>query len=143
MAGVFHQCGQSICKRTRNEMDDRARIIARALAEQGVCDNDVVAILMRNHVDIFEIVEACRYVGSRYVLLNWHSPVAELLPILDDCSAKVLFAHRDLLKGENDRQTLSRVPTLSMIYTIKTPESILERYHLTGDSELAKEPKLA
>ena len=68
MAGVFHQCGQSICKRTRDEMDDRARIIARALAEQGVCDNDVVAIFMRNHVDIFEIVEACRYVGSRYVL---------------------------------------------------------------------------
>ena len=47
MAGVFHQCGQSICKRTRDEMDERARIIAHALAEQGVCDNDVVAILIR------------------------------------------------------------------------------------------------
>ena len=141
MAGVFHQCGKSIYKRTRDEMDDRARIIARALAEQGVCDNDVVAILMRNHVDIFEIVEACRYVGSRYVLLNWHSPVAELLPILDDCSAKVLFAHRDLLKGENDRQTLLQVSTLSVIYTIKTPESTLERYHLTDNSLLASEAK--
>ncbi|MEC8786806.1 MAG: AMP-binding protein, partial [Pseudomonadota bacterium] len=141
MAGVFHQCGQSICKRTRDEMDDRARIIARALAEQGVCDNDVVAIFMRNHVDIFEIVEACRYVGSRYVLLNWHSPVAELLPILDDCGAKALFAHRDLLKGENAHETLLQVPTLSVIYTIKTPESILERYHLTDNSLLASEAK--
>ena len=36
MAGVFHQCGQSICKRTRDEMDARARIIAHALAEQDV-----------------------------------------------------------------------------------------------------------
>ena len=34
MAGVFHQCGKSIYKRTRDEMDARARIIAHALAEQ-------------------------------------------------------------------------------------------------------------
>ena len=67
---------------------------------------------------------------------------AELLPILDDCSAKVLFAHRDLLKGENDRQTLLQVPTLSAIYTIKTPESILERYHLTDNSLLHQRRKL-
>lgn len=141
MAGVFHQCGQSICKRTRDEMDDRARIIAHALALQDLKEDDVVAIFMRNHVDIFEIVEACRYVGLRYVLLNWHSPIVELLPILDDCGAKVLLAHRDLLKGENDLQSLSLVPTLSVIYTIKTPDSILERYQLIDNSLLASEPK--
>lgn len=139
MSGVFHQCGQSICKRTRDEMDDRARIIAYALVEQSVKENDVVAIFMRNHIDIFEVVEACRYVGARYVLLNWHSPVAELSPILEDSGAKVLFAHRDLLKGDSEWKTLSQIQSLSVIYTINTPASILERYHLLDSAESASE----
>lgn len=136
MSGVFHQCGKSISTRTREEMDDRARIIASILTQQGVQENDVVSILMRNHIDIFEIVEACRYVGARYVLLNWHSPIAELTPILEDCDAKVLFVHRDLLSSENERKLLSNVNSLAMIYTINTPASITERYQFLDDSQL-------
>ena len=139
MSGVFHQSGKTISKRTREEMDDRARIIASILAQQGVQDDDVVSILMRNHIDIFEIVEACRYVGARYVLLNWHSPIAELTPILKDCGAKVLFVHSDLLGSENERLLLSNVNSLAMIYTIETPRSITERYQFLDDAQLGSD----
>ncbi|APD90330.1 hypothetical protein FJN14_10910 [Alteromonas mediterranea] len=56
MAGVFHQCGQSICKRTRDEMDDRARIIAHALAEQCckytiLCQEKIRAKYLRTNLE--------------------------------------------------------------------------------------------
>ncbi|GEA06630.1 acyl-CoA synthetase [Alteromonas sp. KUL42] len=128
--GNFNQCGSTVDTISREALDLRARKIAGVLRDKGVVEHDVIAILMFNHFGVFEVVEACRYVGARYVLLNWHSPIAELLPILSDSGAKVLLAH-DALLNSDDVDTLCNHSKIHII-TEQAPQSVLLRLHKDG-----------
>ncbi len=83
----------------RTPLDSDARRLATALHRNGIGANGVVAILMRNDKRYFTITEACRYVGARFVVLNWHAPGVEIRAILDDSGAALLFGHTDLLSA--------------------------------------------
>lgn len=77
-------------------LDDRASRAAAVLVDLGVKRGDRVAILCRNRVEFFEIMFACAKLGAILVPLNWRSPVAELTPILEDCTpALVVFGAED------------------------------------------------
>lgn len=78
---------------------------------------------MRNDPALFEVVEACRYVGAYYVTLNWHNTQAEVTPILLDSGAKVLVTHSDLLDS-----FVESLPAGLSTLVIDTPQVILERY---------------
>ncbi|GAC34977.1 AMP-binding protein [Paraglaciecola polaris] len=75
MSGHFYLSGTQI---KRNDMMERAKKLARIFQQKGVTPGDVIAVLLRNDVALYEVVEACRYVGAYYVTLNWHSTQAEL-----------------------------------------------------------------
>lgn len=120
MAGHFYLSGTQV---HRSDIITRAKQIARLLGDRGVTTGDVIAILLRNDTTLFEIVEACRYVGAYYVTLNWHGTQAELTPILTDSGAKVLIGHTDLLA-----EFTQPLPSALSIVSVKTPQAVLSRY---------------
>ena len=125
MSGHFYLSGTQI---KRNDMMERAKKLARIFQQKGVTPGDVIAVLLRNDVALYEVVEACRYVGAYYVTLNWHSTQAELMPILVDSGAKVLLGHSDLL-ATFDAPLPPEISTL----VIDTPDVVKERYTLVDN----------
>jgi long-chain acyl-CoA synthetase len=120
MSGHFYLSGTHV---KRDAMLERAKKLAHILQRKGINEGDVIAVLMRNDPALFEVVEACRYVGAYYVTLNWHNTQAELTPILLDSGAKVLVAHSDLLDS-----FVASLPAGLSTLVIDTPPVILERY---------------
>ncbi len=112
-----------------------ARKIASILDSHGVQPDDAIAILMRNEPMYLQIIEACRYVGARYVALNWHGSAAEIAHILEDSKAKVLLGHSDLLKALSDHAVFTEQLANIIVLSQPTPHSIVERYSLGEATE--------
>ena len=87
----------------RLEFESRSKKLAAILQTQGISQGDTVAILMRNDVKYLEVIQACRYIGSYFVPLNWHSVATEIEHIIEDSGAKVLIAHKDLAHQLNEK----------------------------------------
>ncbi len=90
-----------------------ARVLAGAFRTMGVKEDTAIAVLMRNDLKIMEIVEACRLIGARYAMLNWHATTPEIKHILGDAHAKLLIGHTDLLAAL-DLETLLPTPIVGV-----------------------------
>ena len=77
--------------RTFREIHERAQKAAHLLRSRDVKAGDRVAILCFNRIDFFELLFACAKIECLFVPLNWRQPVAELIPILEDCTPSLLF----------------------------------------------------
>ncbi|MCT4656173.1 MAG: long-chain fatty acid--CoA ligase [Cohaesibacter sp.] len=77
--------------RTFGDVHDRSQRAAHLLQQRGLKSGDRVAILCLNRPDFFELLFACAKIGCIFVPLNWRQPVAELIPILEDCAPSLLF----------------------------------------------------
>ncbi|MGD9814557.1 MAG: long-chain fatty acid--CoA ligase [Hyphomonadaceae bacterium] len=75
---------------TYAELDRRAARCASVLTGLGAGREDRVAVLCRNRIEFFEIMFACAKIGAILTPLNWRAPPAELQPIVDDCTPKLL-----------------------------------------------------
>ena len=82
---------------SQSELAVRSQQAASALHDLGVWQGDRVALLMRNDFAYFEATRGAALLGASTVPLNWHLTAEEISYILDDCSAKVLIGHVDLL----------------------------------------------
>jgi long-chain acyl-CoA synthetase len=76
---------------------ERGDRLAGGLRRLGVRENDVVAVLLRNDPVYADVIYACRIAGVYYCPLNWHFTPSEIGFILDDCGARVVIGHADLL----------------------------------------------
>jgi long-chain acyl-CoA synthetase len=126
----------------RIQLDRDARRLASALQAHGIGPNRVVAVLMRNDIRYFTITEACRYVGARFVVLNWHAPGPEIRAILDDSGAELIFGHSELLQAAASAlpATLARVevptgPTESCLLGTSLEQLIAEHEPMMGSAE--------
>jgi long-chain acyl-CoA synthetase len=109
----------------RSDFESSSKKLATVLQKQGVVEGDTIAVLMRNDVKYLEVIQACRYLGSYFVPLNWHSVATEIQHIMEDSGAKVLIAHKDLVH-QFDEQKLPEV----LIATFPTPPEVIKSYHL-------------
>ncbi|MGK0306848.1 MAG: long-chain acyl-CoA synthetase [Gammaproteobacteria bacterium] len=109
----------------RSDFESSSKKLAAVLQKQGVVEGDTIAVLMRNDVRYLEVIQACRYLGSYFVPLNWHSVATEIQHIMEDSGAKVLIAHKDLVH-QFDEQMLPEV----LIATFPTPPEVTKSYHL-------------
>ncbi|AGH45614.1 AMP-binding protein [Paraglaciecola psychrophila] len=91
----------------RSDFESSSKKLAAVLQIQGVVEGDTIAVLMRNDVRYLEVIQACRYLGSYFVPLNWHSVATEIQHIMEDSGAKVLIAHKDLVH-QFDEQMLPK-----------------------------------
>ena len=88
--------------RDADALRERGIRLAGGLRSLGVREGDVVAVLLRNDPVFADVIHACRIAGTYYCPLNWHFTPSELAYILDDCGARVVIGHGDLLEAAAD-----------------------------------------
>lgn len=113
-----------------NDVQQQGARAAAGLSAMGVGAGDAVAILLRNDLSFFEVSAAAGMLGAYIVAVNWHYTASEAGYILNDCRAKVLVAHADLLCGIEDA-----VPDWMTVFVVETPPEIRELYGVgAGDA---------
>ncbi|ASK35568.1 long-chain fatty acid--CoA ligase [Alcanivorax sp. N3-2A] len=89
----------------------------------GIGEGDCVALFLRNDVAFFEATQGALLVGAYPVPMNWHSTPDEAGYILNDCQAKALLVHRDLLP-----QVAPVLPAGITVLVVETPAEIERAY---------------
>lgn len=112
-------------RKTRDEVNDRARLIAGGLAALGVRQGDSVGVLMRNDIAFLEAAYAVMTLGAYAVPINWHFKADEIAYVIEDSGARVLIAHADLLHGLH-----GVVPAGVTMLSVPPPPEIVETYHV-------------
>jgi len=81
---------------TYKELQQRVHTLAAQLAKLGIERGDRVALLAPNHISYLDLLFACGKLGAIFVPLNWRLAWSELAAILQDCTPKIVFVHREL-----------------------------------------------
>ncbi|BBW98845.1 o-succinylbenzoate--CoA ligase [Geobacillus icigianus] len=77
-------------------LHEAAAVWARRLARVGVKEGEIVALLMKNRIEMVELVHALFFLGARVLLLNVRLTAYELGWQLDDSGARLVIADNDL-----------------------------------------------
>lgn len=104
--------------------------IAATLLAKGIQADSTIAILMRNDVTLFEVIEACRYLEVSFLPLNWHATGAELSYILQDSGAKILVSHEDLFDSAFSDGSADTILQSITTLSYPTPSNIYASYGL-------------
>src|SRR4051794_39903756 len=114
----------------REEITRRAALLAGGLHKAGVGAGDAVAIIVRNDTAHIEATIAAGRVGAYPVPVNWHWKADEVEYLLNDCGARFLVIHSDLLAGPGIRDA---IPDGVEVLSVATPAEILEAYRLPAE----------
>lgn len=85
---------------TAGELLASANQLVHGLRAAGLTQNDVVAILLPNGVEILEVLLAVMQAGWHIVVINNGLTASEIAYILQDSGAKVFFTHALLSDGK-------------------------------------------
>ena len=118
--------------RSWSDIQANAARAAEGLSVLGVCEDDSMALMLRNDFATFEVNMAAGQLGAYAVPLNWHFTPEEAGYILRDCAAKVLVAHSDLLA-----QIAPGVPEGVKVLVVPTPEEIAAAFSVPADRRVA------
>jgi len=129
MTAAFHFGSRTL---TREALSERARRAASGLQALGAGPERAVALVLRNDLAFFEASVACRLAGACVVPVNWHLTAEELRFVLDDCRARVVVVHADLL--ERVRPAL---PADCELLVVDTPPEITSTYGLAAPAVAA------
>lgn len=77
---------------TYGELDARADIVARGLAQLSVRRGDRVVLLMENGVEILDLLFACGRLGAIMVPLNWRLAPREIGELIRDAEPSLIVA---------------------------------------------------
>ncbi|MGC1442609.1 MAG: acyl-CoA synthetase [Burkholderiaceae bacterium] len=111
--------------RAQSERAAIASLAASGLAALGVRQDDCVAIYLRNDFEFFEASAACNLLGAYATPINWHYTAQEAGYILDDCDAKVVIIHADLLPA-----IASVIPAATHVVVVPLPPEIASAYRV-------------
>ncbi len=101
---------------------------ATGLESLGVKLGDAIAVFMRNDIAFFEAAGAASLLGLYAVPINWHYGPEEAGYILEDCGAKALIIHADLLPNIE-----SAIPDGLPVFVVETPPEIAAAYGIAPD----------
>ncbi|MGI6855124.1 AMP-binding protein [Mesorhizobium sp. 1B3] len=120
-------------RRSAGRVLERARRVAAGLAGLGVTSGSAVAILMRNSIEFLEASNAIGRLGAYAVPLNWHLTPDEIAYVVQDCEARILVAHRDLL-GLIPPGLIEQAGITTIV--VETPDEVRTAYALTIAGEV-------
>lgn len=83
-------------KRTYAQLNDRSSAIANRLLKMGVKRGDAIGYIGKNSIEVFEVWFAASKIGCTFAPFNWRLAVPELVAILNDAKAPVVFAGSDI-----------------------------------------------
>lgn len=107
----------------KDELEARVRRVAGGLARLGVGQGNCVAILLRNDIAFMEATYGVMMLGAYAVPVNWHAKPEEIDYILNDCGAKALIGHADLL-----RPLVAAFPPKAAVLWVATPPEVAAAY---------------
>ncbi|CEJ14096.1 Long-chain-fatty-acid--CoA ligase FadD13 [bacterium YEK0313] len=110
------------------EHDERVRRAAVGFTGLGIGVGDCVALLLRNDFAFIEATSAAQRLGAYAVPINWHFKAEEIRYILEDCDARALVVHADLIAGLADA-----VPAGVSVLVVETPPEIIAAYRIAPD----------
>ena len=110
---------------TASTITQSARKAAQGFKDLGLAGGDVVALLLRNDAAFVIASDAARYCDVGIVPLNWHLTAKEIAYILDDCKAKAVIAHTDLLTEE-----VRKILGERTLLVVATPQEIQQAYEI-------------
>ncbi len=82
---------------TWKQVNQRTDALAAALQAHGIGKGDVVAMLARDHIEVVELWFACLKIGAVRVGINWRYAPREMLHLVSDSGAKMVFVQADCL----------------------------------------------
>ena len=100
---------------------------ATGLESMGVKPGEAIATFLRNDFAAFEVSTAAGLLGLYAVPINWHYGPEEAGYVLEDCGARALVIHADLLPGIEEA-----IPAGVEVFVVETPEEIASAYGLTA-----------
>ena len=109
-------------------VEENSQRAATGLEKLGVGQGDAIAFFMRNDITLFEAGSAAGLLGLYAVPINWHYGPEEAGYVLEDCGAKALVIHADLLP-----QIEAGIPHDVMVLVAETPPEIAAAYGLSAD----------
>ena len=98
------------------------------LGELGVGIGDSIGIVLRNDFAFFEASYAAQRLGAYSVPVNWHGKTQEIAYVLNDCGAKAVVAHVDLLP-----EVVPAMPSGVPLFVVPTPPEIAAAYRITDE----------
>ena len=98
------------------------------LGELGVGIGDSIGIVLRNDFAFFEASYAAQRHGAYSVPVNWHGKTQEIAYVLNDCGAKAVVAHVDLLP-----EVVPAMPSGVPLFVVPTPPEIAAAYRITDE----------
>jgi long-chain acyl-CoA synthetase len=113
---------------SREAIFERAGRAASGFAALGVGAGDAVAVVLRNDFPFFEASCAAQRLGAYCVPVNWHGKTPEIAYVLQDCGAKVVVAHSDLLP-----QVSPAIPEGVPLLVVPTPPEIAAAYGIPSE----------
>lgn len=114
---------------TRENLTASVVRAAGGFEKLGIGDDDCVCLLLRNDFAFFEAAMGAALAGAYAVPINWHGTADEVGYILDDCDAKALVVHADMLPGVR-----AGIPGSCKIFVVGTPIEIAAAYGLKEDA---------
>lgn len=90
--------------RTYAQLHERSSAIANHLTRLGVKRGDIVGLLAKNSVEVFEIWFAAAKLGCAFAPFNWRLAVEELVGILDDARPPVVFVGAEFVDAARQLQ---------------------------------------
>src|SRR5215470_11397894 len=113
---------------TQATLFERAARAASAFDSLGVAENDAIALVLRNDFAFFEAAMGAGLVGAYAVPVNWHFKADEAGYIIQDCAAKAVVVHADLLPQIRDG-----IPPGAAVFVVPTPAEIRDAYGIAAD----------
>jgi len=116
------------------ELRTRAAKFASGLHSLGLEQGSSIAIMMRNDIPYLEAMLGGAHLGVYAASINWHLRGEEVAFILNDCKAKVLVVHEDLVA-----ELQGHLPANILLLYVETTDEIREAYKIPASSPQACE----
>jgi long-chain acyl-CoA synthetase len=108
---------------------ERAARAASGFAALGIGENGAVALILRNDFAFFEAAMGASLVGAYGVPVNWHFKADEAGYIIQDCGARAVVVHADLLPQMRDG-----FPAGVSVFVVPTPPEIRDAYGIPAEA---------
>ncbi|MFI5609477.1 long-chain-fatty-acid--CoA ligase [Amycolatopsis sp. NPDC051903] len=117
--------------RTWAEFDERVRRLSAALAAAGVRRGDRVAFVDKNHPACLDVTFAAGGLGAANAIPNWRLSPDELVYVLTDSGAEVVFVGAELLPAVEAIR--DRLPAVRRIVVVGGENDEFEAFVASGD----------
>lgn len=112
---------------------DEAFHLASRFKHAGIGSDDRVAIIMRNDIAFLVATFAATALGAVAVPVNWHFTARDIAYVIEDCDARALVIHADLLRDLGPAFPPGLLDRL-LVIAVDVPDEVASAYGIPVDA---------